>query len=73
MLPGKSIVCQTIRTSNKKNCNAQLTPFIFLKGVKPKEIHKQLFKVCKNSLSSIATLYKWVAELKRGCTSLEDN
>lgn len=47
--------------------------FLFLKGVEPKEIHEQLFEVYKDSSPSLATVYNWVAEFKRGRTSLEDD
>lgn len=47
--------------------------FLFLEGVEPKQIHERLLKVYKDSSPSLATVYNWVAEFKRGRTSLEDD
>lgn len=47
--------------------------FLFLEGVEPKQIHERLLKVLKDSSPSLATVYNWVAEFKRGRTSLEDD
>lgn len=48
--------------------------FLFLEGVDPKQINSEwLLKVCKDSSSSLATVYNWVSELKRVRANLEDD
>jgi histone-lysine N-methyltransferase SETMAR len=47
--------------------------FLFLEGLKAKEIHERMLKVYKDSTPSISTVERWVAEFKRGRTSLEDD
>ena len=47
--------------------------FLFLEGVEPKQIHERLLKVYKDSSPSLATVYNWVAEFKRGRASLADD
>ncbi|XP_050514974.1 protein GVQW3-like [Diabrotica virgifera virgifera] len=44
--------------------------FLFLEGLKAKEIYERMLEVYKNSSPSISTVQRWVAEFKRGRTSL---
>jgi len=46
--------------------------FLFLEGLEPQHIHERMLKVYKDSSPSLRTVYNWVAEFKRGRTSLED-
>ena len=47
--------------------------FLFLEGVAPKEIQERMLKVYDDCSSTIRTVERWVAGLKRGRTSLEDD
>ena len=47
--------------------------FLFLEGVAPKEIHERMLKVYDDCSPTIRTVERWVAEFKRGRTSLEDD
>jgi histone-lysine N-methyltransferase SETMAR len=47
--------------------------FFVKEGLKPKEIHSKFIKVYGDSSPSFSTIKKWVAEFKRGRTSLEDD
>lgn len=47
--------------------------FLFLEGVEPKEIYERLLKVYKDFSPSVRTVERWVAEFKRGRTSLQDD
>ena len=47
--------------------------FLFLDGVAPKEIHERMLKVYNDCSPSIRTIERWVAEFKRGRTSLQDD
>lgn len=47
--------------------------FLFLEGVAPKEIHERMLKVYNDCSPTIRTVERWVAEFKRGRTSLEDD
>jgi len=45
----------------------------FVKGLTPNEIHLKFIKVYGDSSPSFSTIKKCAAELKCGCTSLEDD
>ncbi|XP_050515138.1 protein GVQW3-like [Diabrotica virgifera virgifera] len=47
--------------------------FLFFGGLKVKEIYERMLKVYKDSSPSISTVQRWVAEFKRGRTSLADD
>jgi len=47
--------------------------FFVKEGLTPSEIHSKFIKVCGDSSPSFSTIKKWVAEFKRGRTSLEDD
>ena len=47
--------------------------FLFLEGVAPKEIHERMLKVYNDCSPTIRTVERWVAEFKRGRTSIEDD
>ena len=44
--------------------------FLFLERVAPNEIHERMLKVYNDCLPTIRTVERWVAEFKRGRTSL---
>ena len=46
--------------------------FLFLEGVAPKKIHERMLKVYNDFSPKIRTVERWVAEFKRGRTSLQD-
>jgi transposase len=47
--------------------------FFVKEGLTPNEIHSKFIKVYGDSSPSFLTIKKWVAEFKRGHTSLEDD
>lgn len=47
--------------------------FLFLEGLRAKDIHERILRVYKDATPSISTVERWVAEFKRGRTSLEDD
>ena len=57
----------------EKNKYRAVIEFLFLEGLKAKEIYERMLKVYKDSSPSISTVERWVAEFKRGRTSLEDD
>jgi transposase len=48
-----------------------VTKFFIKEGLTPNEIHSKFIKVYEDSSPSFSTIKKWVAEFKRGRTSLE--
>ena len=47
--------------------------FFVKEGITPNEIHSKFIKVYGDSSPSFLTIKKWVAEFKRGRTSLQDD
>ena len=47
--------------------------FLFLEGVAPKEIHERMLKAYNDCSPTIRTIERWVAEFKRGRTSIEED
>jgi transposase len=47
--------------------------FFVKEGLMPNEIHSKFIKVYGHSSPSFSTIKKWVAEFKRGRSSLEDD
>jgi len=67
------LTCHSIILQWKKIEYRAVIKFLFLEGLAPKQIHERLLKVYKDSSLSIRTVERWVAEFKRGRTSLEDD
>jgi len=47
--------------------------FFVKEGLTPDEIHSKFINAYGDSSPSFSTIKKWAAEIKRGCTSLEDD
>jgi len=47
--------------------------FLFLEGLKAKDIYERMLKVYKDSSPSISTVERWASKFKRGRMSLEDD
>ena len=52
--------------------NRAVIEYLFKNGLAVQEIHKDMVNVLGESAPSYATVKNWVAEFKRGRTSLED-
>ena len=46
--------------------------YLHMKGLSPQQIHEDMKEVLADDAPSQATVYRWVAELKRGRQSTED-
>lgn len=53
--------------------NRAVIEYLFKKGLSPQEIHNDMVNVLGESAPSYATVKNWVAEFKRGRTSIEDD
>ena len=61
-------------TSEKmeKNEKRAVIKYLHMKGLSPQQMHEDMEKVLADDAPSQATVYRWVAELKRGRQSTED-
>lgn len=50
--------------------NRAMNEFLFLVGLKAKKMYERMLK--KVFASSNSTVKRWISELKRGCTNLEE-
>ena len=65
--------CHSIFFTMEKIEHRAVIKFLFLEGVAPKEIHERMLKVYNDCSPTIRTVERWVAEFKRGRTSIEDD
>mgnify|MGYP003487327817 FL=1 len=73
-LLGNAFFVVNLMTSGKmeKNEKRAVIKYLHMKGLSPQQIHEDVKEVLADDAPSQATVYRWVAELKRGRQSTED-
>jgi [histone H3]-lysine36 N-dimethyltransferase SETMAR len=66
------VVYQQTAVKMDKTEKRAVIKYLYLKGFSPQKIHEDMKEVLSDDAPSPATVYRWVAELKRGRQSTED-